>query len=65
MAFGFAVMRLSPAEFWAMTPKELASAMHAFGHGMHAPPGRRELEGLIQAFPDSPRGHSGIGNRRS
>jgi len=52
MAFGFAVMRLSPAEFWAMTPRELGAAMRAFDHGVHAPPGRRELEGLMQKFPD-------------
>jgi uncharacterized phage protein (TIGR02216 family) len=50
--FGFAVMRLSPQEFWAMTPRELAAAMRAFGHGVHAPPGRAEMEKMIQAFPD-------------
>jgi len=51
-AFGFAVMRLSPAEFWAMTPRELAAAMRAFGHGAHAPPGRAEMEAMMQRFPD-------------
>lgn len=52
MAFGFAVMRLSPAEFWVMTPKELAAAMRAFGHGAHAPPGRAEMEKMMNAYPD-------------
>jgi len=52
MAFGFAAMRLSPAEFWAMTPKELAAAMRAFGHGAHAPPGRADFSDLMQAYPD-------------
>ncbi len=65
MAFGFEVMRLSPAVFWAMTPRELGAAMRAFGHGVHAPPGRGEMESLMQAFPDRPQGHSGIGKRRS
>jgi len=55
MAFGFAVMRLSPAEFWAMTPRELAAAMRAFGHGVHAPPGRAEMEAMMRAFPDGER----------
>lgn len=53
MAFGFAVMRLSPAEFWAMTPRELAAAMRAFGHGAHAPPDRADLSNLMNAYPDS------------
>ncbi|MFZ2101984.1 MAG: rcc01693 family protein [Oricola sp.] len=52
MAFGFRAMRLTPAEFWAMTPRELAAAMRAFGHGMHAPPGREEMEAMIKSFPD-------------
>ena len=65
MAFGFAVMRLSPAEFWAMTPRELGAAMRAFGHGVHAPPGRRELEGLMQSYPDCSPDLSGIGKMRS
>lgn len=54
MAFGFAVMRLSPAEFWSMTPRELAAAMRAFGHGVHAPPGRAEMDEMMAAFPDRP-----------
>ncbi|WP_193175905.1 rcc01693 family protein [Oricola nitratireducens] len=52
MAFGFAVMRLSPQEFWAMTPRELAAAMRAFGHGVHAPPERGSFEEMMGRFPD-------------
>lgn len=52
MAFSFAVMRLSPAEFWAMTPKELAAAMRAFGHGAHMPPGRAAFNEMMARFPD-------------
>jgi uncharacterized phage protein (TIGR02216 family) len=52
MGFGFAVMRLSPVEFWAMTPRELAAAMRAFGHGIHAPPGRVDLARLMETYPD-------------
>jgi uncharacterized phage protein (TIGR02216 family) len=59
MGFGFAVMRLSPAEFWAMTPRELAAAMRAFGHGVHTPPGRADLANLMNAFPDSKGAKSG------
>ncbi|QKV18629.1 rcc01693 family protein [Oricola thermophila] len=55
MAFGLGVLRLAPREFWAMTPRELASAMRACGHGLHAPPGRAEMEALMRAFPDPPR----------
>ena len=52
MAFGFAVMRLSPREFWAMTPRELAAAMRAFGHGVHSPPGKEDLARLMHSYPD-------------
>lgn len=52
MAFGFAVMRLSPTEFWAMTPRELGAAMQAFGHGTQEAPGRQALQSLMNAYPD-------------
>ena len=35
-----------------LTYSELAAAMRAFGHGAHAPPGRAELEAMIERFPD-------------
>lgn len=53
MAAGFGLLRLSPAAFWALTPKELAAALRVSGGGaMIAVPSRRELEGLMQRFPD-------------
>lgn len=52
MAFGLGVLRQSPRDFWAMTPRELASAAEgAFGKASGAP-GRDDLEALIAAFPD-------------
>ena len=29
MAFGLGVLKLTPAEFWAMTPRELGHAVNA------------------------------------
>ena len=51
MAFAFSVLRLSPAEFWALTPRELALAMAPY-QKRRAAPARGELEVLISAFPD-------------
>ena len=51
MAFAFSVLRLSPAEFWALTPRELALAMQPF-QKRSAAPTQGELEALISAFPD-------------
>lgn len=50
-AFAFAVLRLSPAEFWAMTPRELSMAMQPFLRGGVAP-SRGEFDALMQSFPD-------------
>ena len=51
MSFGFAVLRLSSREFWAMTPRELAIAMKPFQHGQ-GPLSRTELNDLLGRFPD-------------
>lgn len=51
MAFAFSVMRLSPAEFWALTPRELALAMQPLLRARSAP-NRSELERLLNDFPD-------------
>lgn len=51
MAFGFGVLRLSPDQFWRLTPRELAGAVRAlFGEG--APLSRDTLNELIARFPD-------------
>jgi uncharacterized phage protein (TIGR02216 family) len=54
MAVGLGLLRLSPAHFWSMTPRELTAAFSgAFGI-MHAdgPLGRADLAQLMQRFPD-------------
>jgi uncharacterized phage protein (TIGR02216 family) len=50
-AFAFAVLRLSPTEFWAMTPREMALAMRPFLRGQGAPL-RGEFDALLMRFPD-------------
>lgn len=57
MAFGFSVLRLSPRDFWTMTPRELRAAASAFG-GTDAP-GRAELDRLMARFPDRKEGSDG------
>ena len=51
MAFAFSVLRLSPAEFWALTPRELALAMRPFVQA-NAAPDRAGFDRLFSAFPD-------------
>jgi uncharacterized phage protein (TIGR02216 family) len=56
MAIGFGVLRLSPADFWSMTPRELAAATGAIaGTGSAAPIDRVSLSELMHRFPDSSR----------
>lgn len=53
MRFGFGVLKLHPEQFWAMTPRELASAMDARSNrGGGVAPSRTKLDALISAFPD-------------
>jgi len=51
MAFGLGRLRLSPADFWAMTPRELAAAFAAVAPPPSAP-GRGVLDELMERFPD-------------
>ncbi|WP_371875765.1 phage tail assembly chaperone [Alsobacter metallidurans] len=54
MAFGLGVLRLSPANFWAATPRELAAAAEGvFGktRGGGAPTGA-DVRALMRMFPD-------------
>ncbi len=58
MQAGLRGLRLSPAEFWALTPAELALLLGQ-GHGQGgslAPMRRSGLERLMQAFPDPLKG---------
>ncbi|MBY6158743.1 rcc01693 family protein [Pseudooceanicola nitratireducens] len=51
---------LRPAEFWALTPAELALML-----GRAAPPalGRARLVDLMAAFPDGQAGHDGLNTK--
>ena len=55
MGFGFGILRLGPAAFWAMTPRELAAAHRALAGPVTAPPNRTRLAELMAAFPDGGR----------
>lgn len=52
MSFGFGVLRLSPRDFWTMTPRELALAMHARRGGVLHAPDRATLNEMMTRFPD-------------
>lgn len=51
IGFGLGVLRLPPAAFWAMTPRELALAIAAVTGGA-MPLRRDELQDLMTRFPD-------------
>lgn len=51
IGFGLGVLRLSPAAFWAMTPRELALAIAAVT-GATAPLRRADLADLMTRYPD-------------
>jgi len=51
MGFGFGVLRLSPKEFWGMTPRELGAAVGAMFPAEYAP-SRNRLAELMRDFPD-------------
>jgi uncharacterized phage protein (TIGR02216 family) len=51
MGIGFGVLRLSPQQFWSMTPRELAYAIEAVtGHS--SPLNRGTLAQLMTRYPD-------------
>lgn len=51
MGFGFGVLRLSPRDFWSMTPREFAAALHGPA-GRPQSATRAALAALMAAFPD-------------
>lgn len=57
MAAGFGLLRLSPKDFWSMTPREMERAMSVFGAQAGAP-ARGDLADLMRRFPDSDARHS-------
>ncbi|HEY5380427.1 MAG TPA: rcc01693 family protein [Pseudolabrys sp.] len=51
IGFGLGVLRLSPEQFWRMTPRELAYAIEA-ASGRSAPLDRTALTQLMKRYPD-------------
>lgn len=56
MGIAFGLLRLSPRDFWAMSPLELSAALEALGMGVGGNIGRSELQVLMQQFPDEEKG---------
>lgn len=52
IGFGLGILRLSPRDFWQMTPRELALAMRALRGGLSEPPSRARFDDLMRRFPD-------------
>jgi uncharacterized phage protein (TIGR02216 family) len=54
MAAGLGLLRLPPAVFWSMTPRELEAALRGLlgPARLDAPPPRAALAGLMARFPD-------------
>ena len=54
MGIGLGVLQLPPDHFWSMTIPELEAAVSGtFGdHALAAPLARKELDELMQRFPD-------------
>jgi uncharacterized phage protein (TIGR02216 family) len=55
MHVGLGLLRLSPRDFWSMTPKEFASAAGLARRGLGTAPARADLLHLMHEFPDRPR----------
>jgi uncharacterized phage protein (TIGR02216 family) len=53
MSLGLGLLRHSPRDFWAMTPRELAAAATAHGWALLDAPRRAELASLMAHFPDT------------
>jgi len=58
IGFGLGVLKLSPRDFWAMTPRELAHAIKAVT-GAVVPLQRDDLTNLMARYPDG-RGHNPV-----
>ena len=53
MAAGLGLLRLPPAHFWSMTPRELEAALRALlGPSADAPLPRSTFADLMRRFPD-------------
>lgn len=52
LAIGLGVLRLSPEEFWKMTPREFAAALRGLYGEPAMPLDRAALDALMLRFPD-------------
>ena len=52
MAAAFGLLRLSPKDFWSMTPREMERAMSVLPVARVGTPGRGDLVELMKRFPD-------------
>lgn len=52
MEVGFGLLRLSPREFWTMTPRELAAAARALAPSGTGAVTRAEMVAMMAAMPD-------------
>jgi uncharacterized phage protein (TIGR02216 family) len=52
MAAGFGLLRLSPAAFWTMTPREMERALSVLASAGADAPRKGDLAVLMRAFPD-------------
>jgi uncharacterized phage protein (TIGR02216 family) len=53
MSTGLGLLRLSPAAFWSMTPREFERAAYAVLPRSFGAPRRDELAELMRRFPDN------------
>lgn len=53
MAAGLGLLRLSPKDFWSMTPREFERAISAFSGAALPPLLRDDLAALMRAYPDA------------
>ena len=56
MAFGLGQLKLSPRDFWAMTPRELAAAAEGMLGRVTEPIERAALAELMNRYPDPTNG---------
>ena len=54
IGFGLGILRLSPEQFWSMTPRELSCAIEAVTGRRTTPVDRPTLIELKKDYPDEP-----------
>jgi uncharacterized phage protein (TIGR02216 family) len=53
MAAAFGLLRLSPKDFWSLTPREMERAMSVLVGDWRLAPARTDLAELMKQFPDT------------